>query len=404
MRPVVFVAPFPLETTMRFARAAAALPGVRLLGVVRELPRGRDRALYADVERVADPLDAGQLEAAVRRLAARHGRPHRLVGVLEPLQVQLAEVRERLGIPGTDVRTATLFRDKARMKEALRAAGLPCARHRLLTSVAEGEAFAAEVGLPLVLKPPAGMGCKATWRVDNREQLRSALEAARPSPDHPVLAEEFLRGTEHSLETITVRGRPRFWSVTRYAPTPLEVMEHPWIQWCIQAPRDLSGPQWTAARDLGIAAVRALGLGDGFTHMEWFRRPDGTLAIGEIAARPPGANIVRVTGLAYDADLYRAWARAVIDGAYDPVGERRHSVGCAFLRGPGRGRVAAIRGLEQAQQRVRGLVEEVRLPRLGTPKSDSYEGDGYVIVRHRDDDVVERALRAIIETVRIEYA
>ena len=39
-------------------------------------------------------------------------------------------------------------------------------------------------------------------------------------------------------------------------------------------------------------AVKALGLETGFTHMEWFRRDDGSLAIGEIAARPPGAHIV----------------------------------------------------------------------------------------------------------------
>src|SRR6185503_9691375 len=38
MRNVVFAAPFPLETTMRFARAAARLDAVRLLGVVQEAP------------------------------------------------------------------------------------------------------------------------------------------------------------------------------------------------------------------------------------------------------------------------------------------------------------------------------------------------------------------------------
>ena len=48
MRNVVFVAPFPLETTMRFARAAAGLAGVRLLGIVQEPPRGGDASLFAD--------------------------------------------------------------------------------------------------------------------------------------------------------------------------------------------------------------------------------------------------------------------------------------------------------------------------------------------------------------------
>jgi len=36
------------------------------------------------------------------------------------------------------------------------------------------------------------------------------------------------------------------------------------------------------------------------------RRDDGSLAIGEIAARPPGANCVRMNSFAHDADMYRA--------------------------------------------------------------------------------------------------
>jgi hypothetical protein len=119
-------------------------------------------------------------------------------------------------------------------------------------------------------------------------------------------------------------------------------METPWIQWVCVLPRVIDGPagsEWTAATELGIRAVQALGLDTGFTHMEWFQREDGSLAIGEIAARPPGANIVRMTGLAHDADMYRAWARAVVDDAFDGPYERKYAVGCAYLRGVGRGRV-----------------------------------------------------------------
>ena len=95
------------------------------------------------------------------------------------------------------------------------------------------------------------------------------------------------------------------------------------------------------------------------THMEWFRRDDGSLAIGEIAARPPGANIVRMNSFAHDVDMYRAWARAVVDNAFDGPYERKYAVGCAFLRGIGRGRVVGVRGVERAQRAVGQLVVEV---------------------------------------------
>ncbi len=404
MRNVLFVAPFPLETTLRFARAAARLSGVRLLGIGQELVRGESRALFADQIQVADGLDTRQLIEAARLLERRHGRLHRVLGILEPLQVQLGELRRALGVPGTDPATADLFRDKARMKDELRRHGLPCARHRLIRSWADAEAFVSEVGFPVVLKPPAGMGCTATWRVRGADELRAALSAIRASPQRPALAEELLRGQEHSFETITVGGQVRLQSIARYYPTPLEVVENPWIQWVVVFPRVIDGPDFADARQLGVRAVKSLGLETGFTHMEWFRCDDGRLAIGEIAARPPGAHMVLAASYAHDADMYRAWARAVVDDAFDGPYQRRFAVGVAYLRGAGRGRVARITGVDRANEAVGHLVVESRLPRLGVPKSDSYEGDGYVIVRDPDTEVVKAAMQTIIETVQIEYA
>jgi biotin carboxylase len=403
MRNVIFAAPFPLETTMRFARAAARLADVRLLAIAQNPPAGDDARLFADVAVVADGLDTDQLIRAAQLLERRHGPIHRVLGILEPLQVQLGEVRRALSVTGATPETADLFRDKARMKAELRRHGLPCARHRLIRAWSDAEDFVAEVGLPVVLKPPAGMGCKATWRIGSMDELRAALQALHAGPESPALAEEFLRGHEHSFETITIGGDVRFSSCSRYYPTPLEVMETPWIQWVIVLPRDIDGPEYADARALGVRAVQALGLETGFTHMEWFRRDDGSLAIGEIAARPPGAHMVLANSYAHDADMYRAWARAVVDEAFDGPYERKYAVGVAYLRGIGHGRVIRVSGVEQANLRVGRWVVDSRLPTPGTPRADSYEGDGYVIVRDPDTEVVKAAMTQIIETIRVEY-
>jgi biotin carboxylase len=328
---------------------------------------------------------------------------HRGLRDAATLDAYLELYTRHFDVAGPDVDTAERFRDKARMKDVLRANGLPCARHKLIAAWADAEAFVAEVGLPIVLKPPAGMACKATWRIRSTEELRQALEAVRVSPQNPTLAEEFLKGREFSFETITVGGEVRFHSVSHYFPGPLEVMENPWIQWAVVLPRVL-GPEYDEAREMGFRAVRVLGLETGVTHMEWFQREDGSLAIGEIAARPPGAHIVRLTGLAHDADIYRAWARAVVDEAFDGPWPRRWATGCAYLRGSGRGRVVRVTGVAEANERVGNLVAESRLPTIGAPKSDSYEGDGHVILRHEDTEVVKQALKVVIETIRVDYA
>jgi biotin carboxylase len=402
-RNIVFVAPFPAEVTQRFARAVSRLSDVRVLGVVHTPPGGDDARVYDDLVRVERPLDTQSLIEGVGELKRRYGQPYRIVGILEAVQVQLAEVRAHFGVPGTSPQVAELFRDKSRMKAALAKAGLPVARNAILRTLSDAKAFAERVGFPMVLKPVQGMGAKSTFRIRNVGQLLTTLRSLGVGHGREVLAEEFLRGREFSFETITVGGEVKLHSISHYLPTCLEAVENPWIQWCCLLPRDVSGKEYDQARRIGWGAIEALGLRDGVTHMEWFQRPDGSLAIGEIAQRPPGANISLMTGLAHDFDLYRAWARAVVDGEFEAKTERKYAVGSAFLRGMGHGRVAHVTGVRETHEAVGALIAEAKLPTLGAMRSDSYEGDGYIVVRHPDTEVVRKALSFIIDTIRVSY-
>jgi biotin carboxylase len=402
---VVFVAPFFMETTLRFVRAVAELDGVRATLVTQEplekVPPDL-RAKLSGYCRLDDALNANAIAEGVALLSHRHGKPARIVGALEHIQVQLAEVRERLDVPGMGSQRALNFRDKARMKDVLRQAGLPCARHRRLDKEQDAWAFVEAVGYPIVVKPRAGAGSAVTFRCDDDDELRHALACVRPSAPHPAVAEEFIVGEEHSFEVASVGGKPVWHSLTKYAPPPLDVVRNPWIQWTVILPRDISGPEWNDVRQAGMAALQALGMGTGISHMEWFRRKDGSLAISEIAARPPGAQIMTMNSFAHDTDMYRAWAKLVVHETFD-VGPRQWAVGAAFFRGQGNGsRVRRIAGLERAQRDVGHLVVEAKLPAVGQPAATSYEGEGYAILRHRETSVVENALRHLIEMVRVD--
>jgi D-alanine-D-alanine ligase-like ATP-grasp enzyme len=406
MTPVVFVAPYFLEATLRFVEAVAALPGVHL-GLVStdpeaRLPPGLRRRLAAHW-RVDDCLDPGQVVAAVHGLAARMGPPARLLGTLEELQVPLAVARERLGIPGLGAAAAANFRDKARMKRVLAAAGLPCARHRLVPVASEAQAFAGEVGFPLVVKPPAGAGARSTFRVDDARQLAATLEAMPPTAARPVLLEEFVGGEEHSFDAVVVGGQPAWHSISRYLPGPLEVLRTAWIQWCVVLPRAIEGEEYAPIRRAGFAALAALGLDTGFAHMEWFRREGGGVAISEVGARPPGAQFTSLLSWAHDVDFYAVWARLAALERFDPP-LRRYAVGCAYLRGQGEGRVRGVRGIEAVVRDVGDLVVEARLPKPGQAKGSTYEGEGYVVLRHPDTAVVERGLARVVTGLEVEIA
>lgn len=404
MRNVVFTAPFPMETTMMFARALRGLSDIRLLGLFQQAPQGADRALFDDIVTVPNAMDPAMIVRGANYLRDQHGELHRLLGILEDLQVQVAIARRELGLYGPSIDVTQNFRDKARMKALFREHGLPCAASRMVASSEDAYALAAEVGYPLILKPPAGAGSRATYKVEDRAQLDRALAEVQPSPTRQMLAEEFLAGREFTYETVTIGGEPVFESIGRYYPGPLDVVRNDWMQWVVVLPRDISGSEFDDAKAAGRRAIKTLGLCEGMTHMEWFRRPDGSMAIGEIAARPPGAQIVKLMSYAHDQSLHRAWARAVVDKAHDGPFERRYAVGVAFLRGTGRGRVARIEGLDEAQKKMGHLVVETQLPKIGMPKAGGYEGEGFAIVRHPDTAVVEQAVLDLVRTVKIHYA
>jgi hypothetical protein len=401
----VFVAPFFMETTLRFIDAAASLPGVKL-GLVSQDPEEKLpkelRAKLSGHYRVDDGVALDSLRPALQAMRKAFGSVDRILGTLEQLQVPLGVLRDELGVAGLGAEAAMNFRDKARMKTVLARAGLPCARHRLAAHAEDAFAFAREVGYPLILKPPAGAGARATYRCDDERTLGECVSSVRPSPSDPVLVEEFMSGEEHSFDSVVLGGRIVWYSVNDYYPSPIEVLRHPWIQWCVVSPREVDQPRYAPIREAAGPALAALGLENGLSHMEWFLGPDGRIAISEVGARPPGAQFATVISYAHDFDLYLEWAKLMVFDRFFPP-PRRFAVGAAYLRGQGTGdRVKAIHGIAEAQREVGELVVEARLPRAGQAPSGTYEGEGYVILRHAETEVVERALKRLVERIYVE--
>lgn len=413
MKRVVFVAPFFMAATLRFVDAVARLPGTRL-GIISQAPlEALPQSVRAHVSahyRIGDAMNAGQLAHAVKMLARQLGGVDRLFGALEQLQVQLGEVRDHLGIEGMGADAARNFRDKGRMKSVLRAAGLPCARHATADSSARAAEVVAELGYPVVIKPPDGAAAVATYRVSNPSELAAVLAAVSPRPERPVVIEEFVTGRENSLETICIRGQAVWDSHTRYNPAPLTVLENPWIQWTVLLPREPDDADTAAIRAPARAALARLGMYTGLSHMEWFHTERGAV-ISEVAARPPGAQIVPLNNYAHDADFFRLWARLMVFDEFDPPA-RKYATGAAFFRGQhrypsksgGPARIIKLHGLERAQKELGHLVIEANLPELGATRRQSYEGDGYAILRHPDTEVVERALARLVALVQVEVA
>jgi hypothetical protein len=239
--------------------------------------------------------------------------------------------------------------------------------------------------------------------LDDPDALRSWLAAVPLRAVAPGLLEEFLVGDEHTFDSVQIGGRTVWASVADYLPPPLGRAAQPVDPVDGVAAARADDPRYaaiaTSARPPSGRWVR-----DGLTHMEWFRRPDGTVAVSEVAARPPGAQLSAMLGYVHEVDFQRIWCELVLLGRFDPP-ERKYAAGCAYLRGqgpagrpePGR----AVHGVEELQRRSGTWVVEARLPAPGQPRRRA-TGEGYVIVRHPDTGVVRNAVREVVEGIRVE--
>ena len=410
MPHVVFIAPRFLENTNRDVKAVTQLDvplSVVSCDPATSIPPSL-RPQIAAHYRVDACLDSVQLTHAVRALSRAVGKVDRLAGMLEELQLPMAEVRDALGIEGLTARIARNFRDKDQMKQVLRAHGVPVAMSTLAHSLAEVEAFVDTVGYPVIVKPPAGLGTRATFRITNADDL---MTLTPPTAAQPVQVEEFVRAREHTCETVTIRGKPVWRSGTRYFPSPLEVLETPWVQYCVLLPREEDDPTWTQFHATNGAALTALfgdlantAAGTALTHMEWFLRDDGTSAVNEVGVRPPGVQIMPMMSLTHGTDMIADWARLVAFDEFTPK-PRRLAAGAAFFRGPPVGdHVATVTGIEQAVEACGDALVEMRTPKRGQPRNTGYEGEGWAIVRHPTTEGVKQALLALVETVQVRYA
>ena len=400
---VVYIAPNYTENAVKFIEKLTDLPDIRF-GLISQEPLSLLRPdilqKITDFEQILDVFSYTQLLSAANKLVARQGQIYRLFGAVEQVQVPAARVREDLGIEGMSAETMLNFRDKARMKELFRSAGIPCARHCLGEDAKEIVDFAEKTGFPLVIKPNDGAASQATYMVENMDDLRVILSKTKISHDKPLLAEEFISGTEHSFDTFSLAGNPVFHSVTDYYPNPLTVVRNPWIQWQVVLPREVESAPYDDIRQAAFRALEVLGMQTAMSHMEWFRRGDGSIAISEVAARPPGAQFTTLISRANEMDAITAWARLMIFGEFT-VPERKYAVGAAYLRGQGNGRVTGVSGLEKINREIGHLITDAKIPKPGQEKGMTYEGEGYIILRHPDTSVVRDALQMIVSTAHV---
>lgn len=397
---VVFLSPRYPPEMRQFTRGLAEV-GAEVLGVGDGAPEPELRRYLTDYLEVPSLMNEDDVIARVHNWL-RGRTVDQIVANWEPLVITAARLRERFGIPGMSVDAVRGFRDKQLMKERVAAAGLRVPRAQRVRSVADLWAALDHIGYPAIVKPISGAGSADTYRVNSASEVERVLPAVRHVDE--AICEEFITGDEYTYDTVSIAGVPAYESVTRYYPNALDMRSHEWISPIMISVRDLAQPHIQRGITLGRDVLRALGMGDGMTHMEWFLTANGEVVFGEVACRPGGACVVDLMNYTSDVDLFREWARVATVHKYAGATERKYNVAIIFKRAEGHGRISGIVGLTEFYERYRPYIVEDTLLRPGTPRRDwkaTLLSDGYLVVRHPNWDAAYEMAFAAATNVRL---
>ena len=117
---------------------------------------------------------------------------------------------EVLGLPytGSGVMGSAIGMDKWRTKMIWLANGLPTPRYRILTGREDWKAVAADLGLPLIVKPANEGSTLGLTRVKSVSQLPEAYELAAKKFHDIALAEQFIDGPEYTASIMADEALP----------------------------------------------------------------------------------------------------------------------------------------------------------------------------------------------------
>ena len=149
--------------------------------------------------------------------AIEAAKKHKIDGVMTlatdmPMRV-VAAVAKELGLVGISQETAIKATDKAAMREALLAAGVPVPRFYKLGSIEEYREVEEKFNIPFVVKPADSSGSRGITRVEGTDD--NAYSYAKSfSRNGIVVVEEYLSGPEVSVETMAIDGEVHVIQIT----------------------------------------------------------------------------------------------------------------------------------------------------------------------------------------------
>lgn len=256
----------------------------------------------------------------------------------------VAEVSKEMGFPFMTPEDALLATNKDAMRLRLKSKGVPIPKFEVVHNLNEFNKAVSEFGREFIIKPADNSGGRGINLVKDPKDAEAAYQYSyQCSNNGTVLIEEYMRGHEVSVESITQLGKTSIIAITDKLTT-----EEPYfveIGHTIQS--SLSFDMKEKIKDIAIKTINAVGVVNGPSHTEIKITEDGPKVV-EIGARLGGGNITSdLVPLATGIDMLELSIKlAMGEGIYidEPrqfFASLRHKIGPV-------GRIKAIGGVDEA--------------------------------------------------------
>ncbi|WP_124727752.1 ATP-grasp domain-containing protein [Staphylospora marina] len=233
-------------------------------------------------------------------------KPFRVVvATAERDVLRAAYLREYLGLPGQSLESALSFRNKVKMKDILRNAGVRVPDFSPLESVVDLYRFVRNRGYPVVVKPEEGMGSRDTEILRNDGETARWLANGLPKG---MEVEEFIDGEMYHIDGLVLDGEPVHIWPSKYLNDCLSFHEGMALGSYLLEP---GNPLTNRLRNFVTAVLRILPTPQHTSfHAEVFHTPNDELVLCEIACRTGGSRISEEFRQAFGLDLTKLAVQA----------------------------------------------------------------------------------------------
>jgi D-alanine-D-alanine ligase len=274
-------------------REVSLMSGKAVLGALRQA--GVDAHAFDPAGRDLCELKRDGFARAFIVLHGRGGEDGTVQGLLEML---------RIPYTGSGVMASAIAMDKWRTKLIWTACGLPTPRYALLEQDTDWDAVAADLGLPIFVKPVHEGSSMGATKVTRAEDLKAAWELAARF-DNLVIAEEFITGAELTAPFLGDQALPL---IRIEAPGGNYDYQNKYFSddTRYDCPSGLPDEQEQCLRDLALRSARVLGC-RGWGRTDLMLTQDGRPYLLELNTAPGMTShslvpmAARVAGLGFEA-------------------------------------------------------------------------------------------------------